>query len=423
MAALAAFADVVYWLSLIVLAGGVLSPVVFATRAIRKGASPWIVALPLASGAYLALLGANAIDVSRWPGRALYGLVFFLAWLLLAIGLFAFNRLGSPMSARIPWALRLLQGWWVVVIVVLMTETVFRIFPAYDSLANNPGIEFFWPDWIHHPLNGFGHRDREFTVPKPDDTYRIVLLGDSFTEGAGLTRDQTFGRLLEASLNQRVNGAGTVEVYNLGHCGLNAAEEVALLLRDGPQLAPDLVVLSYVVVNDAETHPLTVTFSTAPAWVAAVHGVFMRRLHSFAYYWLATHVTVFPPAFRDAEDLAIALHDPKQRGWQDVVTALDQAGTWLAARQIPAVALVWPFFSDDWRDRGGSVHRQVDATLTHHGFAVHDLLTELADRPASAYALSSIDVHPNAVANREVAERLAEIVWRVPSMQRFATKR
>jgi hypothetical protein len=51
----------------------------------------------------------------------------------------------------------------------------------------------------------------------------------------------------------------------------------AIIYRDGPQLAPDLVVLSYVV-NDAVTHLLTVASSTAPAWVPRIRGVFMGPL-------------------------------------------------------------------------------------------------------------------------------------------------
>ena len=360
--------------------------------------------------------------MSRWPGRALYAVVFLLAWVLMAAGLFLFNRLGSSARARVPRAILVLQGGWMVAMLLLMTETAFRIFPAYDSLANNPGIEFFWPDWIHHPLNNFGHRDRDFTTEKPDQVYRILLLGDSFTEGAGLSRDQTFGRLLEAALTARLDGTGSAQVYNLGHCGFNTAEEIAVLLRDGPRLAPDLVVLSYVV-NDAETHPLTVPFSAAPAWVADVHGVFMRRLQSYGYYWLATHVTLFPTTFPDVEGFLIAQHDPHERGWKDVVAALDQAESWLAGRRVPAIALVWPFFSDGWQARGQAVRHQVGAELARHGFEVHDLLTELPDRPMSAYALSSIDRHPNAAANRAVAERLTEIVWQTPSMQQFVTER
>lgn len=418
--ALPIHALVLYGSILLVLAGAVVAPAVCTVLVIRSGSSPWGLLLPVTTGAYLGLLAANVIDVSRWSGRAIYGLLFLVAWLLLACGAFAFGRLASAARAGTRAWLLLLQGWMVTAIALLMVETAFRIFPAYDSLANNPGIEFFWPDWIHFPLNNFGHRDRDFVTEKADTVYRILLLGDSFTEGAGLDREETFGRLLEASLTERLADAGTAQVYNLGHCGLNTRDEVALLARDGPQLAPDLVVLSYVVVNDAETHPLTVAFSTAPAWVAPIHNVFLQRLRSYGYYWLHMHVTLFPPAFRDAEDLAIATHDPRERGWRDVLSALDELEAWLGARQVPAIALIWPFLSDDWRARGMHVHRQVSQELARRGFQVHDLLDQLSEHPLRTYALSPIDTHPNALANRAVADRLTEIVWNTPSMQGFA---
>jgi hypothetical protein len=62
------------------------------------------------------------------------------------------------------------------------------------------GFEFFFRPYKHLPINGFvngkrytwgrlvennryGFRERNFKQPKPSDTYRVMVLGDSLTWG------------------------------------------------------------------------------------------------------------------------------------------------------------------------------------------------------------------------------------------------
>lgn len=50
-------------------------------------------------------------------------------------------------------------------------------------------------------INSFGIRDKEYSFVKPRQTYRILVLGDSFTEGYGLNIEHTFSKRLEFLLN------------------------------------------------------------------------------------------------------------------------------------------------------------------------------------------------------------------------------
>jgi len=55
-------------------------------------------------------------------------------------------------------------------------------------LSDNPILDYELvpgsPDG-HTPISSHGLRDREFAIPKPDNVYRIVVLGDSVTYGLG----------------------------------------------------------------------------------------------------------------------------------------------------------------------------------------------------------------------------------------------
>jgi SGNH hydrolase-like domain, acetyltransferase AlgX len=91
--------------------------------------------------------------------------------------------------------------------------------------------------------NSLGLRDREYASPKPAGTFRILMLGDSYTEGGGLLLEQTIAKRSEAALNAR--GCGAVDVVNAGTASYSPILEYLRLQRLGPVLQPDLVVLNF----------------------------------------------------------------------------------------------------------------------------------------------------------------------------------
>ena len=411
---------IAYWITLLLVAGAAVVPS-FTCLALAARDRCWrLVLLPLAGVAAIIFLAANAVDVSSAIGRTVHILLFLLLLLFLAVVLFLVSKAaGSAERGRLWWILR---GWLTIATVLLAAETVARIFPAHDSLAINPGIKFFWPDWVYYKMNNFGHRDRDFTA-KPAGTYRVLLLGDSFIEGAGLDRAETVGRLAEKLLNEDLAGRGWVQVYNLGHCGLNTQVEIVTLRRDGPKLDPDLVVLNYVF-NDAETHPLEVPFGMTPPWLEAIHGAILGDLGSYAYYWVFMRVTLSKSEFAGYVDFFRSQHASGGRGWMNVVAALDEMQTWLAGHNVEGLGLIWPMFADDWIASSADLRLQVGRELGRHRFRVVDLLPDFAAASPKlrTFAISAIDAHPNAAANRLAAKRLVELIQQSPNFIAFKQK-
>jgi hypothetical protein len=110
--------------------------------------------------------------------------------------------------------------------------------------------------------NSLGLRDREPTSPKPPSIVRVVMLGDSFTEGAGLTAEQTVARRVEGTLNGR--GCGRYEVVNAGVASYSPILEYLLLQRLAPQLEPDLVVLNFDMTDVHDDVVRTATATLDP---------------------------------------------------------------------------------------------------------------------------------------------------------------
>ncbi len=68
----------------------------------------------------------------------------------------------------------------------------------------------------HHKHNSAGLRDVEHPLIKPEGTFRILGLGDSFTAGWGATYEETYLRRSEVALNARDGGHPPVEIVKAG---------------------------------------------------------------------------------------------------------------------------------------------------------------------------------------------------------------
>jgi hypothetical protein len=100
-------------------------------------------------------------------------------------------------------------------------------------------------------INSDGLRDREHAKPKPADTVRIAVLGDSFSEAMHVPMEQTFWFLLERKLQECNAFSGKkVEVINFGVSGYGTAQELMTLRQRVWDYSPDLVVLAFTTYND-----------------------------------------------------------------------------------------------------------------------------------------------------------------------------
>ncbi|NOZ87130.1 MAG: hypothetical protein GXP49_12850 [Deltaproteobacteria bacterium] len=147
-----------------------------------------------------------------------------------------------------------------VVVTIALLEAGVRV---YERLAGQGGL--FVPDSkcgaLLKPgfksgaisINSFGFRDRPRMRKKPQGTYRILVLGDSFVFGAVDVKDN-FPSLLESSLNQNSSpwskNPWKFEVIPAGVPGFGTSQELALLEKTGLNLSPDMVLLCFYAGND-----------------------------------------------------------------------------------------------------------------------------------------------------------------------------
>jgi hypothetical protein len=98
-------------------------------------------------------------------------------------------------------------------------------------------------------INGKGLRGKEYRYTKESDTFRILVLGDSFTAALQVDEGETFPALLAAQLNRRYD-IPHFEVINAGVVGYGTTNELDYFKHEGYKYQPDLVLLAFFSGND-----------------------------------------------------------------------------------------------------------------------------------------------------------------------------
>ncbi len=100
-------------------------------------------------------------------------------------------------------------------------------------------------------MNSDGFRDREHIKVKPENTFRIALLGDSFLEALQVPLDQGFAAVIERELSSCTALARRkVEVINFGVTGYGTDQELITLREKVWDYSPNMVVLNFYTGND-----------------------------------------------------------------------------------------------------------------------------------------------------------------------------
>jgi hypothetical protein len=104
-------------------------------------------------------------------------------------------------------------------------------------------------------INNEGQHDVEHTKQKPPKTFRIAVLGDSFTEAMQVPVEKNFTSVMERQLNGCPQlGGKHVEAINFGVSGFGTAQELEKLRHEAWDYSPDLVVLAFFTGNDIQNN-------------------------------------------------------------------------------------------------------------------------------------------------------------------------
>jgi lysophospholipase L1-like esterase len=260
----------------------------------------------------------------------------------------------------------------------------------------------------HGEINTYGLRDREFQLQKPPDTYRIVAIGDSFTYGDGVRKEDTWVKQLESLLNREAGGETLFryEVLNAGVPGYNTEQEFIHFNEVGLQLHPDLTVLQFTL-NDAELGSFGLRDVQNRMWLLWTKEWLKAHfaLYSFLRLSVGRLTSQLNAARLGVEDTSVlplmrAAAGETSAEWERCRQSLASFARTCQAIHIPIVLVIYPMFqnlTDTYPYK--SIHRLIAETGQHYGMVVVDLLPAFLGRNARTMWASPENPHPNASAN------------------------
>ena len=279
--------------------------------------------------------------------------------------------------------------------------------------VNSPSGITFYPKYYKY--NSWGFRDTERERIKPDGTFRILVLGDSFTFGAGVKfKEQLYPALLEQKLNDSSLNARHFEVINTGLKGLSTADEIRYLLESGLELKPDLIIVGHVL-NDAETPNLKHVIESKSRNATFLPAKYHRILnsYSFTYYLIRINVIKF---VRSVADSKKGLTD-----YDAYLESLYRGDNLIAYKRVVAnlaricdkngLAVLWVSFPRIWHART-TPYPFLHVTDTVRGIALSNHFQFLDLQPAIKVAdaqrltVSAWDGHPNEVVHSIAAAEI-----------------
>lgn len=136
-------------------------------------------------------------------------------------------------------------------IMELISKTTIFIQDSKLGWKLRPDCEDVWGG-VRVNINGKGLRGPELDYTKPDNSIRLLYLGDSITFGYKLrTYKQTFPYLVESILENRLSGK--LETINAGIGGYSPWQEYIYLADEGIKYNPDIVIVSFALNDVGET--------------------------------------------------------------------------------------------------------------------------------------------------------------------------
>jgi lysophospholipase L1-like esterase len=266
---------------------------------------------------------------------------------------------------------------------------------------------------VEFRYNALRFRDAPLDA-KPKGTKRVIVLGDSFTEGQGVKAGDTAPKVLERLLNDAEPGRW--EVRNCGRRGtdfpaLYEAFEAIL------EYEPDLVVYA-LTLNDADQSEAFHARQTyVNDWILdrgrqteepeERPSAFRSRLFAF----VGDRVESWRVGRETTRWYLDMWGEPNREGRDRTFGYVREMNRRLQERGKHLLVAPWPLFVG--LEKGypfAAVHDEIARFCLQAGIAHHDRLPLFRGQPSASFWVHPVDRHPNERAQRMAAEDLLPVV-------------
>lgn len=267
------------------------------------------------------------------------------------------------------------------------------------------------------PVDSMHYHDFEYPVHKGRNVFRIIVVGDSFSEGAYISFEDRYPKKLEYYLNGCGNTKKVVyQVIDMSVGGRSTPREVGVIERHVEELKPDLIILGYCL-NDPEDATDGIEYlrklrkkcyyrrfkdREEPASFLYAHSALVRLVSQRVFNTRVKrgHLRYYHKLYRDSYP-----------GWQKSKMAFHALAELSRTSHIPVRVVIFPLFSYGTGDAYPLlyIHKKIHSVLNKEGVPYIDLYPLFKDMDANCLQyIPDKDPHPSEIAHRIAAEAL----WR-----------
>jgi len=294
-------------------------------------------------------------------------------------------------------------------VVGLVAESYFRfICVETDAFGMSlPARRWFA---LHTRLNSLGCRDNEWTVDKPAGVRRIAFVGDSFSYGWGIEREEDrFPNLLGAMFDRQ--SPGKVEVMNVAKPGWDTGAQLQPIKDMIAIYGLDEVVLCYVTNDIEKLLPRTDDFDPIRPPTPKLLNPTTSCLVDYYYHrlWVPRVDTV--SGYHDwlAEGFADpAIWRQHQQQLHDIIQHCQDRGVAFRVVLLPFIRTSGEKFEPQ------RVYAMVKRFFEANQVPVVDLLPTITGLDPSDLMVNGHDAHPNEHANKLFAEAIWQTFYATP---------
>ena len=234
--------------------------------------------------------------------------------------------------------------------------------------------------------NSHGLRDREYGLAKPPHTFRIAVVGDSFTMPSGVAIEDAFHTRLENRLNRESHGE-TFEVLNFGVSGHSLRHYVGMIEHRCSRYDPDLILVGFCARNDHQP----------PRWTFDKPFVPKPETHAF-FTSFARQGFLLAKEFERKKERATRPRRLKRVDKRYLSKYLAKLGDFSREASVPVVVVLL--------DIAVVKSRFLKKKLSNNGIYFLNATLPFEGKKYADYVVNPLDSHPNGAANKIFADEI-----------------
>ncbi len=308
-----------------------------------------------------------------------------------------------------------------------------------------PNFHGYTTTGIQLDINSMGLRDKDYQLQQGQNTFRIVVLGDSVTMGQAVRQEDTYPKQLEAMFAAEKGNDGksnanntrlNVEVINAGVSGYGTNEEMLFLKETAIKYNPDMVIISFAL-NDIVSVPLVFRSKDIKTRIILKVKDFVKY-NFWSYNYLLVKIGTLKYNIRNiilgkpGNTTANAINEedytPKSAVWNFTYEAMKEVKAAADANNAKLVIAILPelrFFNnttpqayqyarlhESISEQFKLVRKESGSGASRAGVEVIDLTPALSNYTRQELTVSETDAHPNKKGNEVIAKAIKEFLDR-----------